>query len=205
MSQGDVERVRADLAVMQGVCTEPSLPREDVVVGLVVAAFGLAIAGTAFFVPTWSIKLLFAVFGVVGLGVYVPWKRRLLVQKGATRLLERRELAISMIVMLPLVAFFLFHRFVIPGPNGYGLDQWRYDAAAAMFFVGVGVLANALVHPSRRPYLAWAAALAIGGLLYPLTTTTAAGYALVGAVFAVGGLGGSAWLAYLIRRQHGHH
>ena len=57
MHDDDLERVRADLAVVKGFCVEPAVPREEVGWYLATAAAGVALAVTPWLMPIAWVKL----------------------------------------------------------------------------------------------------------------------------------------------------
>jgi hypothetical protein len=205
MSSDELERVRADLAVMKGVCSEPALPREEIAVSLIVGVCGLLLAAGAWLVPLVWLQWTTLVIGVGGLAIYVPWKWRIIRREGSSRRWDVKEFVAWGIAVLGVNGFLLLRPFVFHPEGGYTPALGREDGAAAFFFIGLGILAGGMLHATRRPMIATGLVFMAGGIVYPFATTAAEGFTLVGMMMAVGCLSYAAWMALLARGERREH
>jgi hypothetical protein len=197
MSADELDRVRADLATMKSVCMEPAVPLEDTWPSLIAAAFGATIAVAPWFVPMVWVRIGVLAVVIVGLAIYVPWKKRVLHRDSARRQLETRELKIWAVAILGLVSYVLWLRIVkAPSSEVFGMS-----ASAVLFFVGLGSLANGLVHPTRHYYVVGAFILMFGGMLGQFAGTTNGSLSLLGGTAALACLANSLMLLWIARKE----
>jgi len=197
MSDADLDRVRADLAILKGVYAEPAIPAEEVRVGLLLACFGVAMAAAAWVVPTNWVAWGSAACFTIGTALYIPWKRRIIKNDAPHRRMEVQEIRIWTIVIFGLVAYLLLHRFGLPPVRGY--------SNACFFAVGLGCLANGLVHPTRRAYIAQGIPAMVAAVLLSLSHRVEVNLSIMGGCLALGGFGYSAILARMMRRERSPH
>ena len=162
MSQADLDRVRADLAILKEACVEPALPSEDIGIGLVLGLFGLAIAISAGSAPRHWIVLGSAGSLAVASAVYIPWKMRIVRSDAPRRRMEIQETRIWTVVCITIVAYMVFQRFALTPVRAYG--------DACFFAVGLGVVANGADSSTRRYHLAVGIPAMIAALLLALHT-----------------------------------
>ena len=74
MVDRELDRVRADLAIMKDVCAEPAIPQEEIAISLILAVFGAALAAASWLVPVFWTRLGGARFGVARTAAYLRWK-----------------------------------------------------------------------------------------------------------------------------------
>ena len=203
MQDDDLERVRADLAVVKGYCVEPAVPREEVGWYLATAAVGVALAVTPWLMPIAWVKLGMTLAAAICLAVYLPRKMRLLKLKQPLpeRAMEVKEFWVWGVAGVALVSYVLYCRFMVPGGAAFDKQLLLRDAGAMFIFLGIGFVGNAMVHRTRRPLLAIAVCLMAAGVLIPFTTSVAAMFAVLGGTLALGCLGTAAGFEYLARRQ----
>lgn len=204
MRDDDLERVRADLAVVKGFCVEPAVPREEVGSYLAAAAVGVALAVTPWLMPIAWVKLGMTLATAICVAVYLPRKMRLLKWKQPLpeRAMEVKEFWIWGVAGVALVSYVIYCRFMVPG--GAAFDRQLFvqrDAAALFIFLGIGFVGNAMVHRTRRPLLVIAVCLMAAGVLIPFTTSVAAMFAVLGGALALGCSGTAAGFEHLARRQ----
>jgi hypothetical protein len=193
MSEADFDRVRADLAIIKQACTEPAIPSEEIGAGLVVAVLGTILAIAPWVVPPLWVKVGGLVCVTVCLAIYVPWKRRIMKRDAPRRALEAKEILIWTVASIGLVAYMIVSALAFPRSRGY--------ADACFFAVGLGCLANGLVHPTRRHAIAIGLCVMIGAVLLPFATGFAASTSIGGVCTALVGLSSAATLAWLTRRE----
>jgi hypothetical protein len=197
MSDAELDRVRADLAIMKSACVEPAIPAEEFRVGLIIGCFGVMIAVAPWVVPINWVRWGAAVVVLIGAAIYIPWKRRIIKNDAPRRRMEVQEIRIWTIVCIGLVAYLLLHRFGLPPVRGY--------SNACFFAVGLGLVANGLIHPTRRPSIVAGIPVMIAGVLLSLSRRVEVSLSISGACLAVVGFGCSATLAWLTRRERRQH
>jgi hypothetical protein len=209
MSNENLDRVDADLAMMKQMCVEPAIPSEDIGLGLVLAGLFTVLVIAAWFLPVLWVKLALTMSLALVAAVYIPRKWRTLESDAPRRRLEIKELIIWGVAAIGLAGYFLFRRFAFPANANHAEEIWRQDAGTVLFFVGLAVVANGLVHPTRRSAIVPGVIAMIGGLLCQLTTSTAAAHSVAFGAAAVYCLANSAGLAWLTRSkersEHGSH
>jgi len=72
MSDAELDRVRADLAIMKSACVEPAIPAEEFRVGLIIGCFGVMIAVAPWVVPINWVRWGAAVVVLIGAAIYIP-------------------------------------------------------------------------------------------------------------------------------------
>jgi hypothetical protein len=194
----ELDRVRADLATMKSVCVEPAVPVEDIAPGLIAAAMGMAIAVMPWFVPMIWVRVGVLMATVVGLAIYIPWKKGVLRRDPVRRQLESREIRIWVIVAFWMIVYGLWLR-VVKAPN---LESFGMSATAVLFFVGLGSLANGLIHPIRRYYIVGAIILMLGGMLGQIANTNMTSLSVMGTTMALACLANSLMLMWISRKEH---
>jgi disulfide bond formation protein DsbB len=111
--------------------------------------------------------------------------------------MEVQEIRIWTIVIFGLVAYLLLHRF--------GLPPVRGCSNACFFAVGLGCLANGLVHPTRRAYIAQGIPAMVAAVLLSLSHRVEVNLSIMGGCLALCGFGFSAILAWMMRRERRPH
>lgn len=205
MHDDDLQRVRADLAVVKGLCAEPAVPREDVGWYLAMAVLGVVLVIAPWLVPLAWIKAGVLLFFAVWAVVFVPRKYRLLKQRQPERAMETKEYLVWSVAAVALVAFVLYSRFILRTDAAYAGELLRREMGAVFVFLGVGLAAGGLVHRTRRPQLALGASMGAAGLLIPFTSGAAQFLALLGSAMAVGCLAAAIGFENLARRQRSEH
>jgi len=193
MSQADLNRVRADLAVLKQACTEPAIPSEEIGVGLVLALFGSLLAAAAWVAPPVWVRIGGHVGITALLTIYIPWKRRILQRDARRRDLEAKEILIWTVVVIGLIGYIVTSALAFPRGRGY--------ADACFFAAGLGCLANGLVHPSRRHAIAIGICVMITALVLPFAHGFAVSTSILGGCAAFVGLSSAATLSWLTRQE----
>lgn len=202
---GDLERVRSDLAIVKGLCAEPAVPREDIVAFLALAAGGAALAVAPWLVPLAWVKLGTVLAVALGAAVYLPGKIRLLKQQLPERAMEIKEYGIWSVAAIGMIGYVLYCRFVLEGGATFAEGSWGLEAGGLFVFLGLGLLAQGLMHRTRRPNLAMAAACVAVGLLLPFAPDVRTFLTFIGAAVTLGSLGTAAGMAWLVRSQRRSH
>jgi hypothetical protein len=204
MSDQDLDRVRADLAIMKNVCSEPAIPREEIGVSLIIAAFGAVLAVASWLVPVFWTRLAVALFGIVGTAIYLRWKLRIIKRDGPRRRMDAKELAAWTILGVGVAVYLLFRRFVFE-PGEFTAERARQDAGAMLCFIGVAFLAVSTIHRTRRFYIPSAVAFIIGGIGFPFASNTAETLTIFGGTLFAGCLGAAIWMSALVRQERREH
>lgn len=193
MSEADLNRVRADLAILKQACAEPAIPSEEIGVGLVLALFGSLLAPAAWVAPPVWVRTGAAVGITVLLALYIPWKRRILQRDARRRGLEAKEILIWTVVVIGLIGYIVTSALAFPRGRGY--------VDACFFAAGLGCLANGLVHSTRRHAIAVGICVMIAALVLPFAHGFAVSTSILGGCAALVGLSSAATLFWLTRQE----
>jgi hypothetical protein len=204
MSDHELDRVQADLAIMKNVCSEPAIPREEIGVSLILAAFGAALAVASWLVPVFWTRLGVALFGIIGTAVYLRWKLRIIKRDGPRRRMDAKELVAWTILGVGVAAYVLFRRFVSE-PGEFTPERARQELGAMLCFIGVAFLAVSTIHRTRRFYIPSALAFIIGGIAFPFASNTAETLTILGGSTFAGCLGAAIWMSALVRQERREH
>jgi hypothetical protein len=197
MANEDLDRVRADLAVIRtAVGLESMWGRRDLRTNLLLAVAGVAAIGWALAAHGhWPVLGLLAFLVPV-----VDWLRggtdggangR---DTGCTRE-DLRQAGRALWLALPISALYLWCRYA-------GMTPLQF-LGIATFLVGVALFGPAIGDRGQRPLLPWAVALMAGGLLVPLGILPV--IAVIGGSIGLGGLISAAIVAWDIRRGNAGH
>jgi hypothetical protein len=204
MSDYELDRVRADLAIMKDVCSEPAVPREEIAVSLIVACSGAALAAASWLFPVFWTRLGVAMFGIVGTAIYLRWKLRIIKRDGPRRRWDAKELVAWTILGVGLATYLLFKRFLF-SPGEFTEQEARQNIGGMICFIGVAFLAASTMHRTRRYYVPAAMAFMIGGVLFPFASNTAESLTIFGGMLFVGCLGSAIWMSALVRQERREH
>jgi hypothetical protein len=207
MSQGNLERVREDLAVIrQALGLRLPFEREHVWLNLALAAVGAVVAALTAFtnvaaVPAtqgtaahWTYLALLVVPVLLAFsGMAVVAHRR----KARAPLLwrESRQSAVAALVAGPLFLGFVAWAW------WQGLSPGALTAAT-LFLAGLFALLGALLEPRCRYVLGWAVATLLAGVFSPQCTYGTAGV-LAGGWLLLGGLSTAGILSWQLRNGGG--
>jgi hypothetical protein len=197
MANEDLDRVRADLAVIRTAAGLGSMwGRQDLRTNLLLAAAGAAAIGWAL-APHghWPVLGLLAFLVPV-----VEWLRAGTREGDDGRDTERaredfRQSCRALWLAMPISALYLWCRYV-------GLTPFQF-LGIATFLVGVVLFGPAVGDRGQRPLLPWAVTLMVGGLLVPLGIAPV--IAVIAGAIALGGLISAAAVAWELRQGRAGH
>ncbi len=192
-TDGDYARLRADLStIRQAAGLEPPFGRKDIWANLAVAAGG-AVGLVWALLPTglpaqWgAVPLILIVVG------YLIWMRSNYARGSGRSPARRREYTSEIVGMVVVGALALVYRFW-----AQELQISTTIAGGAVLFVfGLSMLVPILRDRNRIPDLGFAVPFIVCGLLIPLCEISP--WAILGAMFLIGGLATAALIVHLLR------
>jgi hypothetical protein len=208
MSEGDLDRVREDLAVMrQAIGPRPPFGREHVWVSLALAVVGIVVAAltawTNISTPpaTPASAARWAYLGlVVGPALFVLTVLAVAARRRrADAPLLWREARLSWVATAVAVPLYLgFVAWAVKNGTSAGALT-----AATLFLAGLFALVGAVTDRGRRYTLGWAVATLLAGVCAPAATYESAGL-VAGCWLFLGGFSTAAVMAWQLRGENDH-